>query len=50
MEVLIERVKKVTNRIEERNKQFKELIRQTEILVASKPRKIITTNGTLKIE
>ena len=48
MQVLIERLETVTDKIEERNKQFKELIRQTEILIASKPKKTIA-NGTIKI-
>jgi len=49
MQVLIERLETVTEKIEARNEQFKKLISQTKILIASKPKKIVA-NGTLKIE
>jgi len=49
MQVEIEKLERITNRIEERNKQLKKFIKQANILVASKPKKIMG-NGTLKIQ
>ena len=48
MQVEIEKLERITNRIEERNKQFKKLIKQANILIASKPQKIMA-NGKIKI-
>jgi len=50
MKVLIKKLKTVSQRIEARNKQIEKLIRETEIFLASKSKKIVINgNGKIKI-